>query len=246
MRGEVPLHPHAADSPGAVVRVEVRGELRVLRLECHRLDVGDMLLHVRAGAEQSLLFAAPQRDTNGSARLDARRLENPRRFHHRGASGGVVSGAGRVRMRIEVGAEDHDFRREIGARQIGDRVESVHVRLVVELRVDVQLDFHRHAFVEHADHPVVVLDGDRHARDAFAGVLVARRGTGRKDRAAVGVLLLPREIAAARRHVAVAAAIELRDRAFGGEKLRELLAECRGGLLSATSFILTASSTRSP
>jgi len=41
-------HPDAADPAGAVVGVEVGRQLRVLGLERHRLDVGQMLLHVGA------------------------------------------------------------------------------------------------------------------------------------------------------------------------------------------------------
>ena len=50
--------------------------------------------------------------------FDADRFQDAQRLHHRRAAGGVVGGAGRVGMRIEVRAEQHDLRREIGAGQL--------------------------------------------------------------------------------------------------------------------------------
>ena len=52
-------------------------------------------------------------------------------------------------------------------------VEAVAGRLVVELRLHVELDLDRDAFVEHADQTVVVLDGERHGRQSGAGVSAA-------------------------------------------------------------------------
>ena len=62
----VALQVDAADLAAAVVEVEVAGELGVLRLELHRLRVGEMLLHVGARAEAALLLAAPQPDADGA------------------------------------------------------------------------------------------------------------------------------------------------------------------------------------
>ena len=136
-------------------------------------------------------------------------------------------------MRVEVRAEHDHLGREIAARNLRDGVEPVRRRLVVELRLDVELHLDRHAFVEHAHHAVVVLDGERDLRRVAAGDGVPRAAAARKDRAAVGMLLLPGEIAAAGRHVAVGAPIEHRDDAFCGVEVGELLPE-RGGIVSTS------------
>ena len=70
-----------------------------------------------------------------------------------------------------------------------------------------------------------MFDGDRQARYALADFVVPRERTARKDRPAVGMLLLPRQRAAAVGHVAVASAIERRDDGFSRVELFELVAE---------------------
>ena len=127
-RRHVALQPDAANLAAAVVGVEVGGDLRLLRLQRHRLDVGDVLADVGARAEQPLLLAAPQADPDRPARLGADRLQNPQRLHHRAAAGRVVGGAGRVGVRVEVRAEQDDFRRQVAAGNFGDRIEPVRRR----------------------------------------------------------------------------------------------------------------------
>ncbi len=99
---------------------------------------------------------------------------------------------------VEVRAEQHELAREIAARQIGDDVEAVGIRLVVELRLDLELDLHRNALVQDPEHAVVMLDGQRHARHDVAGVggVVGTAGA-RKDRAAVSALRAPRHLVVA-------------------------------------------------
>src|SRR4029453_6767118 len=85
-RRRVLLRVDAADAAGAVVDVEVRGELRMLRLQEERtpraapvlrlprlLGVGaraEVLLDVGTRAQQALLLAAPQPDADGAPGLD--------------------------------------------------------------------------------------------------------------------------------------------------------------------------------
>src|SRR4051812_29945652 len=136
-------------------------------------------------------------------------------------------------------AEQHHLGREIGARHISDGVEAVWRALIVELRLDVELDLHRHALVEDANHPVVVLDRQRDHRHASSGLLVARAGAAWKDGPTIWVLLLPGQIAAAGSHIAVAATIEHRNDAFLCVEIRDLLAE-RGRLTAAAAATATA------
>ena len=103
----------------------------------------------------------------------------------------------------------------IGAGHLRDDVEAVARRFVVELRLDVQLDLDRHAFVEDADQAVVVLDGerDRRQRPCRRRRRASRRRSGRSCRRRAAAA--PRQVAAAGRRVRVAAAVEERDDAFG-------------------------------
>ena len=180
-----------------------------------------MRLDVRARSEQPLFLAAPQRDANGTARREPDRLDDPRRLHHRRAAGRVVGCARRRVDRVEVRAQDHHFAGEIGSRDLRDGVEPLAV--VVKLHAEIQLHLDRHVVLEQTNHAVVVLDGQRDLRHAGGRVAAIRRA--RKHRAAVGVLLLPRQLAASRGHVAVAPAIEDGDDPFVLVELLQLLLE---------------------
>ena len=104
-----------ARAAGAGVDVEVAGEVGVFGLRI--LERAEVLLHVRLRAEQPLLLAAPQRQADRAARLDADRLQDPDGFHHHRAADRVVGRAGRRVPRVEVAAEHHDFLRLVGARE---------------------------------------------------------------------------------------------------------------------------------
>ena len=58
----------------------------------------------------------------------------------------VVGRARRAGLGVQVSAEEDDLAGEIGARQLAEDVQPVHVGLVEELRVDVHLHLHRHVF----------------------------------------------------------------------------------------------------
>jgi hypothetical protein len=79
-----------------------------------------------------------------------------------------------------------------------------------------------------------VLDRKRDHGHALAGPVVAGAGAGWKDSAAVRMLLLPREIAPASRHVAVAAAVEDGDHMLLHVEVADFLAE-RGGRSAAAA-----------
>ena len=82
------------------VELVARGLVRV---------AGEVLRDPRLRAEQSFLFAAPEREANRAARLRADRFENARRLEHRGRAVGVVRRAGRGMPRVEMAAEHHHF-----------------------------------------------------------------------------------------------------------------------------------------
>ena len=69
--GRVPLLVHSANLAGAVVQIEVSGELRVLghRVQAGAVAGGKVLLDVGARTEQSLLLSRPEADADGSPRL---------------------------------------------------------------------------------------------------------------------------------------------------------------------------------
>ena len=144
-------------------------------------------------------------------------------------SGGVVGGAGRIGIGVEVRAHDHDFAGEVGAGDLRDDVERVAGRIGfgMELRLDVHFHPHRLAALDQADDAVVVLDGERRRRHLLRRLGVAAAAVAGEDRAAVDTLRLPRQVAAARRRIGVGAAIEHGGGAFGDEeplhRLRELL-----------------------
>ena len=113
-------HRHAARAAGAGVDVEVAGEVGVLGLRV--LDHPEVLLHIRLRSEQALFLAAPERDADRAARLDADRLQDADRLHHHRAADGVVGGAGGRVPRIDVAAEHHHFLRLVAAGNLGDHV----------------------------------------------------------------------------------------------------------------------------
>ena len=80
-------------------------------------------------------------------------------------------------------ADHHDFVSQIGARNVSQQIERIQLvdggRFRVKHRVDVQLHAHRKPFVENADHPVVMFDGDGDRGHQAAGVLVS--GTAATD-----------------------------------------------------------------
>src|SRR5205807_7715990 len=112
----------------------------------------------------------PEPDADGAPRLGADGLENAHRFHHHGDASAVIGGARSSADAIEVRAEEYELARRIRTRQIAEHVETVRLRLVEKPGFHVELDLHRHAFVENSDDPVVMLDGERHCRNDLSGV----------------------------------------------------------------------------
>ena len=95
------------------------------------------------------------------------------------------------------------------------RVDAVRLRAFgMERGLDVHLHPHRRPAIEQPHQAVVVLDGERGRRHLRRRLRVAAAAAGREDGAAVGHLRAPREVAAARRRVVVAAAFEQHAHAF--------------------------------
>ncbi len=161
----VPLQVDAAVLAGAVVLVEVHGELLVPGPGPHRGvgRIAEVLAHVGARAEEPLLLARPERDADGApgprveGGQDAHRLE-----HHRHARG-VVAG---VRARvpgIEVGPDHDQLVRQVGARDLPEHVGRL-LDLVADRVAHLDLDLRRQAPLRDPHQPVVVLGRHRDNR----------------------------------------------------------------------------------
>ena len=133
-----------------------------------------MLLDVSERAEESFLFAAPQRDANRAPRPHADRLQDPRRLHHHRAADRVVGGACRRVPRVEVSAEHDDLVLLVRARDLRDRVVR-RVPLRIRPVDDVEFEAHRRAIGEDPRDAAVVLvahdDGGHGLRDVVRAVV---------------------------------------------------------------------------
>ena len=117
-----PKYACASRLPGAGINVEIRIQFRVLRLLVFK--TAKMLLHVRQRAEQSLFFAAPQRNANRPPWFHVQRRQNPHCFqHHRGADA-VVRSSRRVMPRIVMAAQHDDLVFLVRAGNFSNRVVS--------------------------------------------------------------------------------------------------------------------------
>ena len=72
-------------------------------------------------AQQAFFFAAPQRDANGAARLNADGFENAHRLHDDRAAGGVIGSARAGVPGVKVRAEHHELVFLVAAGNLGDR-----------------------------------------------------------------------------------------------------------------------------
>ena len=97
-----------------------------------------MLLHIRARAEQALLFSGPQANAHGAAQPHAGGLEDAHGFQHHTGARAVVGGARSGVPGIEVRANHHDF---VGLGFIGaghfandvERVQVIFIKLVLNV-----------------------------------------------------------------------------------------------------------------
>ena len=182
----VALQVDAADQPGAVVHIEVAGQLPVLRLQLHRRRVAEVGFDVFARAEQSLFFAAPQPDAHRAAQGHAADLQQPHRFHHHRRSRRIVGGASAGVPRVEMPADHHYLVRLVRARQLGNDVEGVLIR-VVERAGDVHRQRDRDLLVERPPDAAVMFGRQRHLRRLRRAFRIARDALRRlhEDRAAI-------------------------------------------------------------
>ena len=135
-----------------------------------------MLQHVGLRTEQPFFLAAPERDADRATWLDADRLQNARRLHHRRAADRVVGRAGRRLPRIEVTAEHHHFVLLVAAGDFRDRVVR-RPAFRIDLVDDVELEIDRGAVGQDARDAAVVLvahDDRRHDLVDVVGAVVER------------------------------------------------------------------------
>ena len=168
----------AGDLARAAVVVQVRRGVRHLVL---------VLLDIGQGAVTALFFAGEQDEANGALRRGAFRQDAGRFQDHAGA-GAVVQGALAQVPGIQVGAEDHELVRLLGAADFAHGVEDLD-RPGNELVADLQLDARRRRrrpARQAAEHGVMlvghVADGDL---VVSAGPLVADPGGSGRQKAEV-------------------------------------------------------------
>src|SRR5579872_3008930 len=115
---------NATEAAGAGVVVEIGRQLGILGFRLHGFAIGEMLLDVGLGAEQTFLLPTPERDANGAVQLDVESLENADGFDRDRAARAVVGRARAAMPGIEVSAE-HDDLVLVGtrARNLADYVE---------------------------------------------------------------------------------------------------------------------------
>ena len=92
-----------------------------------------MLLGVRGGAAQAVLFVGQQHDAHRPARPDAELLHQPQRLPRDDAADAVVGGAGADVPRVEMAAEQHDLVRLLAPADLADDVRRLDVGLVARL-----------------------------------------------------------------------------------------------------------------
>ena len=104
-----------------------------------------MLLDIATRAEESLFLAAPQSNSDRSARLDSQRIKNAHHLHGDQCSRAVVGCASTRSPRVEMAAHHHHFilQLRIGAWNLGHRIVS-RLMIAKELRIHIQLDAHGH------------------------------------------------------------------------------------------------------
>src|SRR5215471_8220420 len=112
-----------------------------------------------------------------------------------------------------MGTDQHNLICEVATRNLTDDVKGTSAgRFVLELGLDVEFHLYRQVVVEQTNHTVVVLYGKSDLWRSRAVAAAAHRL--HEDRAAIEMLLLPTQIAAAGGHVRVAPSVEQRDDTF--------------------------------
>ncbi len=103
------LEIDAAEAPGAVVHVEVEGEIVVAGELLFLLAVVEIIGGIAAGAAETELLAAPKGEADSAPGLDAQLFKDTHGLDHGDAAGGIIGGAGACLPGIEMGAEEHHF-----------------------------------------------------------------------------------------------------------------------------------------
>ena len=174
----------SAEPARSGVVVVVRGQLEILGLGLHGLAVREVLRHVRLRSEQTLLFAAPQRDAHGPIHFQIQALENPHRFDGYRRAGGIVGGAGTAVPGIQMRAQHHDFVLLAASFDLADHVERIGGR-IDELRLNIELQLHGDVVIEQPNYAIVML-WRHHHHGRWNGILGIARSAGlAEDRARV-------------------------------------------------------------
>ena len=144
---------------------------------------GAVTVTIVAGAVEAVFFIAEQHHAHRAARALAEALQQPSGGGDDGHAGAVVQRALAQVPAVEMGADEHDLVREVGARHFADHV--VRGGVDIALRLQVQLQTQRLALCVQSGHGVGV--GHRHGkgRDARHADFIAH-GAGVGDALASG------------------------------------------------------------
>src|ERR1700733_7609833 len=120
-----------------------------------------MLAYIAKRAEFTLLFARPQSDTNGSARLYMQRVKDAHGFHGDNHASAIVGSSCAGGPAVQVASNHHHlvFQLRISAGDLRDGVVALFV-VAREFSVDSDRDSNRYLVLEQAAHAAEVFAGD--------------------------------------------------------------------------------------
>lgn len=140
---QIVLEPNTADPARSIVEIVISRQILMFGFHYLGGDVGQMVAHIGLRTQQPFFFAAPQRDSNGAARLGAHRFENSHRFHHDSAASRIIGGARRTLVTVQMRTQKNSLVGQLASGEIRNHVEAVGFVLVVKLRLNVELHFYR-------------------------------------------------------------------------------------------------------
>ena len=145
-----------------------------------------MVGHVDGGPEQTAFFVAPQAQPNRPPWPKPGHSDDTHGLHHRGHAPGIVRGSGTAVPRVQMGTKKNDLVGSVRPWQIRKDIEVVRFGgLFGETRTNFELDGYGNAMVEQANHPVVVLNGQRDLRQRGDRIRIRRSALLHHHRAAI-------------------------------------------------------------